>query len=247
MGGEERTRVNALIVIEPTQGLDELVGHLRSLGVSPIVGLSHDRAIRLVATFRPDLAIIGHGAQSPRLLRNLERRGVPIVLADDADSLAQAGELRMVVAALLSPVKPDLAANLVDLTEVEAVHPDVLQAGRVRLDRVARVAFVDGERIEIPPMELAILEELVMRPGEPIPAEALRMRLWPEDSPATSEDVHRHVYRLRRLIGDQDRLHPLIINRRGFGYVLDVLEPVTSRGRTARQATEDEPEAASGS
>jgi DNA-binding response OmpR family regulator len=241
--------VNALIVIEPTHGLDELVGRLRSLGVSPIVGISVDQATRLLATFRPDLAIVGQGGQSPGLMRRLERRGVPVLLVDGANALAQAGELRMIVAALLSPVKLDLAPSLVDLTEEEdpVNAADVLEAGPVRLDRVARVAFVADERVEIPPMEFAILEELIMRPGEPIPAEALRMRLWPEDAPATSEDVHRHVYRLRRLIGDQDRLRPLITNRRGFGYVLDVLEPAVSRDRPSRPEAGEEREAASGS
>jgi DNA-binding response OmpR family regulator len=223
--------VNALIVVEPMQGLEELVGRLRSLGVSPIVGLSLDQATRLLATFRPDLAIVGHGAQSPRLLRRLEQRGVPVVLVDGSDGLARADELRMVVAALLSPVKPDFRASVVDLTDDGngAEGEDVLEAGPVRLDRVACVAFVEDERVEIPPMELAILEELASHPGEPVPAEALRRRLWPEDGPATSEDVHRHVYRLRKLIGDQDRRRPLITNRRGYGYVLDAPEPSTAR------------------
>jgi DNA-binding response OmpR family regulator len=240
--------VNALIVIEPRHGLDELVVRLRSMGVSPIVGLSLDQATRLLAAFRPDLAIVGHTAGSPELLRRLERRGVPVVLVDGSDGLERAAELRMVVAALLSPVKPDLIPSLVDLTEDgEATKAaDVIEVGPVRLDRVARVAFVDEERVEIPPMELAILEELAMRPGEPIPAEALRRRLWPEAAPATSDDVHRHVYRLRRLIGDQDRLHPLITNRRGYGYVLEVLEPAASRARSNRPEMGQKREAASG-
>ncbi|HEV8572852.1 MAG TPA: winged helix-turn-helix domain-containing protein [Actinomycetota bacterium] len=240
--------MNALIVVEPTHGLDGLVGRLRSMGVSPIVGLSLDQATRLLATFRPDLAIVGHAAGSPQLVRRLERRGVPVVLVDGSEDLGRTAELRMIVAALLSPVKPDLAPSLVDLTEDgdAAEGADVLEVGPVRLDRVARVAFVDEERVDIPPMELAILEELAMRPGEPIPAEALRRRLWPEDAPATSDDVHRHVYRLRRLIGDQERLRPLITNRRGFGYVLDVLEPVGSTARSPGPEMPNRREAASG-
>jgi DNA-binding response OmpR family regulator len=239
--------VNALIVIEPTQGLDALAGRLRSLGVSPIIGLGLDQATRLLATFRPDLAIVGHSAQSPELIRRLEQRGVPVVLVDESNGLAQAGDLRMVVAALLSPVKPDLQPNVLDLTE-EMVGGDsegeVLHAGTVVVDRVGRVAFVDGERVEIPPMELTILEELALHPGEPIPASVLRRRLWPADGPATNEDIHRHVYRLRKLIGDQDRRHPLITNRRGFGYVLEVAEPAPSGARPTR--AEARSEAASG-
>jgi DNA-binding response OmpR family regulator len=240
--------VNALIVVEPKQGLDELIGRLKSLGIAPIVGLGLEQATRLVATFRPDLAIVGHGAESPKLLRRLERRGVPVVLVDGRQDVARAGDLRMVVAALVSPVKPDRLAEVVDLTEPtgdEARRGDFLEAGRVLVDRVGRVAFVDGERVEIPPMELLILEELALHPGEPIPAAALRRRLWPEDGPATNEDVHRHVYRLRKLIGDQHRTQPLITNRRGFGYVLEVSEPAPSGARPA-EAAASKGEAASG-
>jgi two-component system OmpR family response regulator len=229
--------VNALIVMEPTQGLEELAGRLRSLGVSPIVGLGLDQATRLLATFRPDLAIVGHSAESPKMIRRLEQRGVPVVLVDESNGLASAGELRMVVAALLSPVKPDLQEDVVDLTDQTASGApagEVLEAGSVLVDRVGRVAFVDGERMEIPPMELTILEELALHAGEPIPASVLRRRLWPADGPATNEDVHRHVYRLRKLIGDQDRRHPLITNRRGFGYVLEVSEPASSGARPIR-------------
>jgi len=226
--------VNALIVIEPTHGLDALADRLRSLGVSPIVGLGPDQASRLLATFRPDLAIVGHSAHSPKLIRRLEQRGVPVVLVDESDGVAHAGDLRTVVAALLSPVKPDRQPNVLDLTDDmprKATTGDVLEAGAVLVDRVGRVAFVDGERVEIPPMELTILEELALHPGEPISASVLRRRLWPADGPATNEDVHRHVYRLRRLLGDQDRPHPLITNRRGFGYVLEVPDPAPSAAR----------------
>jgi DNA-binding response OmpR family regulator len=228
--------VNALVVVEATQGLDGLLRRLRSLGVSPIVGFNIDQATRLLTTFRPDLAVVGQAAGSPQLFRRLERRGVPVVLVDASDGLGRAGELRMLVAALLSPVKPDLMPSVVDLTREETTDEDILEVGPVRLDRIARVAFVDDERVEVPPMEFAILEELIMHAGEPVPAETLRRRLWPEDAPATSDDVHRHVYRLRRLIGDQERLHPLITNRRGYGYVLDVLDAAPSREPLPRWA-----------
>jgi DNA-binding response OmpR family regulator len=241
---ERREGVNALIVVEPTHGLDELLRRLRSLGVSPIVGLGLDQATRLLSTFRPDLAIVGQAAESSQLLRRLERRGVPVVLVDGSDGLGRAGALRMVVAALLAPIKQDLP-NVVDLTQGQAETEDILEGGPVRVDRVARVAFIDGVRVDIPPMEFAILEILLLHPGEPVPAETLRRRLWPEDAPATGDDVHRHVYRLRRLIGDQDRLRPLITNRRGYGYVLDVLQAAASRPRFSGYPMGDQSEAAS--
>lgn len=227
--------MNALVVVEPTHGLDELLRRLRALGVSPIVGLGLDQAQRLLATFRPDLAIVGQAEGSSQLLRRLERRGVPVVLVDGSDGLERAGDLKMVVAALLAPIKPDLMPSVVDLTQEQAETEDILEAGPVRVDRVARVAFIDDVRVDIPPMEFTILEMLLLHSGEPVPAETLRRQLWPEDAPATGDDVHRHVYRLRRLLGDQDRLRPLITNRRGYGYVLDAMQPAASRSDFSSQ------------
>jgi DNA-binding response OmpR family regulator len=223
--------MNALITIDSPESLDELVGGLTSWGVSPIVATSSDQATRLLGKLRPDLAIVG-GTPPPELLSRLERRGVPIILASDVKELTSAGVLKMVVAALLSPPRPDRMPMVLDLTADNARipdPPDALEVGPLRLDLVAQVAFVDGERVEVPPKELAILETLALRPGEPIPAESLRRRLWPNGVPATAEDVHRHVYRLRRLIGDHDRRPPLIINRRGFGYVLNASTEARSR------------------
>jgi DNA-binding response OmpR family regulator len=237
--------VNALIVVEPMHGLDDLLRRLRSLGVSPIVGLGCDRATRLLATFRPDLAIVGQAPGTSQLLRRLERRGVPVVLVDGPAEAGRAGDLRTVVSGLLAPIKPDLMPSVVDLTRGQPQAEEIVEIGPLRVDRVARVAFIDDERVDIPPMEFAILELLALHPGEPVPAEALRRRLWPEDAPATGDDVHRHVYRLRRLIGDQDRLHPLITNRRGYGYVLDVHHTTASRQRFSPQRVSGERQAAS--
>jgi DNA-binding response OmpR family regulator len=223
--------MNALITVDSPEALDELVGGLQSWGVSPIVATSSDQAIRLLGKLRPDLAIVG-GTPSPELLGRLERRGVPIILASSAGELTSAGVLKMVVGALLSPPRPDRMPMVLDLTADESgipEPPDLLEVGPLRLDLVARVAFVDGERVEVPPKELTILEVLALRPGEPIPAEVLRRRLWPNGVPATAEDVHRHIYRLRRLIGDHDRQPPLITNRRGFGYVLNASATARSK------------------
>jgi DNA-binding response OmpR family regulator len=221
--------MNALITVDSPEALDELVEGLRSWGVSPIVATSSDQATRLLAKLRPDLAIVG-GNPSPELLGRLERRSVPIILASDIADLTSAGVLKTVVAALLSPARADHMPMVLDLAAAEdGGFRDSLEVGPLQLDLVERVVFVDGERVEVPPKELAILETLALHPGEPIPAEDLRRRMWPAGFSATAEDVHRHVYRLRKLIADHDRRPPLITNRRGFGYVLNASATARSK------------------
>lgn len=89
----------------------------------------------------------------------------------------------------------------------------------IRLDMARRLAFVDGARVDLPPKEFEILAELVARAGRPVPASELAKRVWPSQDHATSDDVHRVIYRLKRALGA--RGEEIISNRRGFGYVLN--------------------------
>jgi len=99
--------------------------------------------------------------------------------------------------------------------------PDVLDLGPLRVDLGRRTAELDGGRVELPPREFAVLAELALRPGRPVPSEELAKLAWPATAWPTGEDVRRTVYRLRRLLGDHQRDRPLIRNRRGHGYVLE--------------------------
>ncbi len=100
--------------------------------------------------------------------------------------------------------------------------PDVVEAGPVRVDLGRRIAEVDGKVIDLPPREFSVLAELALSPGRPIPSDDLAARVWPDHAGATGDDVRRVVYSLRRRISDGGRLRPLIRNRRGYGYVLEV-------------------------
>lgn len=105
--------------------------------------------------------------------------------------------------------------------EISLQSPNVVEVRSLRIDLVRRSLMVEGEPLELPPMETALLIELAMEPGRLIPAEELGRRAWPQSPYSTAEDVRRHVYRLRKALGDQRRKRPLIRNRRGFGYMLD--------------------------
>jgi DNA-binding response OmpR family regulator len=69
--------------------------------------------------------------------------------------------------------------------------------------------------------EFAVLSELPTRPGLPTTSAELARHVWPDRPDMNGDDVRRLVYRLRRHLGDDRRRHPLIRNRRGYGYVLE--------------------------
>lgn len=222
--------MRALLAIESYDRVDELVRRLRFLGVCPIVAPGVDQATRLLATSRPDVAILADGAQPASLLYDLELKGVPVVLVADSEQLTQVPELRVPVAVVLSPAEVDEIADAALIAGADM--PNVLEVGSLRLDLDAHLVFLDAEAVELPPKEFAVLAHLALRPGEPVSTAELARTLWPGVFHATAEDVHRHVYRLRKLIGDHSRLAPLIASRRGYGYVLNV--PRESEAHPAR-------------
>lgn len=110
-------------------------------------------------------------------------------------------------------------ASLPAPAETATASPSTSPEAAVRLDIARRLAFVDGERVDLPPKEFDLLAELVARGGRPVSAAELAKRAWPPDEHASADDVHRHIYRLRRALGPRGAA--LIANRRGFGYVLE--------------------------
>lgn len=113
-------------------------------------------------------------------------------------------------------VERELAANGIPVVRY---REDQTDDARIKLDMARRIVFLDGERIEMPPKEFDILAELVGRAGRPVGAAELAKRVWSPDERASVDDVHRHIYRLRKALGP--RGDALIANRRGFGYVLE--------------------------
>ncbi|MBO2451779.1 AfsR/SARP family transcriptional regulator [Actinomadura barringtoniae] len=66
----------------------------------------------------------------------------------------------------------------------------------------------------------AILAELLLRPGQVVPADALAERVWGECCPPSARSlVRKYVMELRRLIGDTEAA---VLARRDPGYLLRV-------------------------
>lgn len=222
--------MNVLVVFADPLGLDGLARGLRSRGMIPVLS-QHEHAAQIVSRWRPDAAVLipcENGRQFASgwisLLRHLERERVPVVVVGSSEYLKMLeGSGRAAVAWVVPPLDADdvvAAAQAVAATGALADRPDHIEVGALRLDLVGEVAFRDGEALELPPKEFAILTELALEVGRPLSSAELIDRVWPRCASATPADVHRHVHRLRTLLGDQGPRRSLVENRRGFGYVL---------------------------
>lgn len=218
--------VNALVVVSHPEKIEAIVATLRAHGLRPIVAVSAGQAIRLVARSKLDLAILVNGSEAPSvpLLRHLGRREIPVVLAAKADQIAHAEEAGTVMAAVPAPFEAVEIAAAAEIALGQGAlrpMPEIIEFGPLRVHLSSRLALIAGEPVELPPIEFAILAELARQGREPISSAELIRRVWPENASITAGDVHKHIYRLREMIGDRQRIPPLLVNRRGYGYLLN--------------------------
>ncbi len=219
-GGDAR----ALVYMGSTMDVSGIVSALGRRGFPALIAPAAPSAASLLTRWRPDVAIVGADADGAGgLLKQLERIEVPVLLVGDGRLIGSPAR-RNIRAAVLALAEPEEIAAAVEIVIGRPpLHgmPELLDAGEVRVDVTERLAYVNDQQVELPPKEFALLAELALHPGQPITSSEIAARVWPESAWITGDDVRRTVYRLRKLIGDDERDKPLIRNRRGHGYVLE--------------------------
>lgn len=218
-----RRPLTALVALDPSMETGGFIEALQAAGISAVIAPGPKRARRLLTTTRPDVAVIPYGAAWEAVLVLLERKSIAMVVVARPSELSEAAG-RLPLAAVVSSSDPNdviAAVGMAVGNDESGRLPAILEAGPVRVDRERRLAFLDGRPVELPPKELDVLGWLVRNAGRPVSSNELKGKVWPEADPVTVEDVHRHVYRLRKRLGDRRRRPALISNRRGYGYVLN--------------------------
>ncbi len=91
----------------------------------------------------------------------------------------------------------------------------VLEVGPLRLDLKAGKTTLDGQLIELTPLEFRLLHHLALHPGEQISKEDLSEKLYAINHERDPNAIEALVSRLRRKLGSN-----IIESKRGFGYSL---------------------------
>ncbi len=73
----------------------------------------------------------------------------------------------------------------------------------ISVDEKARVAMLDGRKVELTAQELALLMALLEKPDTPLSREQLLRRAWGYQSMGETRTVDVHVQRLRRKLGGE--------------------------------------------
>jgi DNA-binding response OmpR family regulator len=85
--------------------------------------------------------------------------------------------------------------------------PPVLEHGDLTLDPSSRVALRAGRRLDLSPKEFGLLEYLLARRNQVVPAEELLERVWDEAADPFTTAVKQTMRRLRLKLGDPPVIH----------------------------------------
>lgn len=96
---------------------------------------------------------------------------------------------------------------------------EVLRAGELELDPARGTVTADGQRIDLPPKEFALLRALMERKNRVLTRDELLGLAWGWDYDGTDRVIDGHIKKLRRALGKHAECIKTVVKR---GYKLEV-------------------------
>jgi DNA-binding response OmpR family regulator len=204
----------------------DLADLLRDVGYVTVACSEASDAVRLAATFRPDLVMLERRLpgrlDGPALAGQLHAEGNPLVMFVTGD-----GSLSDRLAAydagaddyVVKPYEVDelLARVRALLRRTGRQESQVSQVGRLVVDEAAHRVAVDGRSVELGATDFAVLAALARHAGHVLSKRHLLELVWGYDA-VEENRVEVHISILRRRLGREAA--QLIRTVRGVGYVL---------------------------
>jgi len=226
-----------VLVVEDDPSIrDTLAFNLKKEGYVVTVAQDGVEALAKAREVQPDLVLLDlmlpelSGLEVCRVLR--QERDVPIIMLTAKES-----ELDKVVGLQLGAddyiTKPfslrELFARMTAVLRRTEQSPQARtereedRAGRLRIDRAGRRAFVDDQEVRLAPKEWELLAYLVHRPGRVFTRDILLEQVWGYNYLGDRKTVDVHIRWLREKLGRFGKLGLEITTVRGVGYRLDVV------------------------
>jgi DNA-binding response OmpR family regulator len=220
-----------VLVVEDEDAIAEAVrARLQSEGYEVLVAADGPEAIRAHAERRPDLVVLDlmlPGMDGLEVCQRIQRDGwTPVLMltarTEEADKVAG-----FAVGADDYLTKPfslrELAARVqAILRRRERIEGSVdgapIERHGLLVDGRRRLVEVDGEEIQLTPLEFEILHVLAREPGVVVSRDQLMDRIWGYRDHAGGRVVDSHVARLRRKLGEDGNDPRFIRTVHGVGY-----------------------------
>jgi DNA-binding response OmpR family regulator len=112
----------------------------------------------------------------------------------------------------------ELQARVHALLRRTTASSSALSIGGVRLDRRARLAWLDGRQLDLTPKEFDLLALLMTEAGAVVARERIIDAVWDPHWFGPTKTLDMHVLSLRRKLGDDPANPRYIATVRGVGY-----------------------------
>lgn len=218
-----------ILVVEDEESISQPFAEaLRRANFEAVVTATAAGALELAESEQPDLVMLdlilpdGDGRDVCRELRR--RSDVPIVMLT-----ARGTEMDKIVGLELGAddyvVKPFSAAEVI--SRIRAVlrrsrpretGAQPLRGGDLELDPAARIARLDGERLDLSRKEFDLLATLMRSAGRVVKREDLMAEVWDTNWFGSTKTLDVHVGWLRRKLGDASSDPVYIETVRGVGF-----------------------------
>ena len=221
-----------IMVVDDSRVITEGIKHvLVGAGYDVIVAHSGEEALDMIRKYGlPHLAIVD--LQMPPRMNGfafcqkvLQFSDLPIII------LTASSDEALVVQGLQEYaedyiVKPFRSAELVARIErvlrrigdfAYTFSPVINVDERLQISFAERQAIIEGERIDLTPIEAKLLYVLMKSAGRVVPTEYLLRRVWPLDD-AHDERLHAHIYRLRKKIERDPKEPRYVVSEWAQGY-----------------------------
>ncbi|NOD75641.1 MULTISPECIES: response regulator transcription factor [unclassified Ruegeria] len=218
-----------IVIVEDNETLANAIAYrLRDRGHAAEVLADGEEADVYLAQEGADLVVLDinlPGQSGLEILKSLRNRGdgVPVILLTArAETSDRVSGLDMGADDYL--VKPfemdELEARIRALSRRKDLDYEAKESvGKLDFDRAARQVSVQGEVLDIPRREIAVLECLLERRGRIVPKGQLTDYVYGVGADVEASAVEPHVSRLRKRL---QNLGIRIKTARGLGYLLEV-------------------------
>ncbi len=222
----EQKNIKVLVVDDEEDILELLKYNLEKEGYSVKTALDGREAVKIAKKFTPNLILLDimmpkqDGVETCRQLREIPELSGTYITFLTARSEEYSEVAAFEVGAddyITKPIKPRaLMSRLKALFRREVKKKediDVIEAGKLAIDRRSYTVSIDGNQVVLPKKEFELLYYLAQNPNKVFNRDELLQNIWGTDVYVLARTVDVHIRKVREKIGDG-----FISTVKGVGY-----------------------------